>query len=164
MNAINAPLCETATTAQQRAPDFRMLEGMPLRDAITLGATKIAPRCARKRAAAVLAEWDLGDLEYPVGMIISELVTNAMVATRAAGWAAGMPPVRVWMSGARSGVYVLVGDAVPGDPRPREATGLDESGRGLGMIVPAFSADWGWYPVPGGKVTWALISNPPETP
>jgi hypothetical protein len=64
------------------------------------------------------------------------------------------------MLGDPAGVYVLVKDAVLRAPAPREASDigdLDESGRGLAMVIPEFCAECGWYPVQDGKVTWALI-------
>jgi hypothetical protein len=148
--------------SQPHPPDFGLLTAMPFRDRVEFGAIDTAPRFARKRAATVLAEWGLAGLEYPAGMIISELVTNSMQATRQA-WPAGWPPIRVWMRGDPSAVYVLVHDAVPRPPQPREASDvaeLAESGRGLAIIVPEFSAESGWYPTGDGKVTWALIGNP----
>jgi hypothetical protein len=297
VNAFRAPLSESVMSSQPHAPDFTLLAAMPFQDQVEFGAVETAPRFARKRAATVLAEWALPDLEYPVGMIISELVTNSMRATRQAGphdrppadiqpvncppaaiqpvnrppsgmqplnrptvamqpvnrpaaaaqpdncptaamqpvnrpsaaiqpgnrptvgmltasqaatrpgpagqataapWLkdqqsaglqtadlqadnrptvgmepasqpparlrpAGLPPIRVWMRGDPAGVYVLVHDGVPRAPQPRDAGDvdeLDESGRGLAMIIPEFCAECGWYPTRDGKVTWALIRNP----
>jgi hypothetical protein len=183
-------------SSQPHAPDFTLLSAMPFRYLVEFTALESAPRFARKRATAVLAEWGLADLEYPASMIISELVTNSMRAARQAGPhgrpPAGIPPVdrsavgmepanqpparlqpadmpliRVWMRGEPAGVYVLVHDGVPRAPRPRDASDvdeLDESGRGLAMIIPEFCAECGWYPTTDGKVTWALIRNPAPNP
>lgn len=146
------------------APDLTVLAAMPFRDFVELGAVETAPGCARKRAATVLAQWGLESMEYPVGMIISELVTNSVMATREEKWAAEVPPVRLWMRADPSlGVYVLVHDALPCGPVPRDASEVDEfdeSGRGLAMIVPLFSAECGWHPAEGGKVAWALVAPP----
>jgi hypothetical protein len=152
--------------AHEYAPDLHLLAALPLRDSVEFGAVEISPGFARRRSATVLAEWGLADLEYPVGLIISELTTNSVRSTRAHPWPAGMPPIQLWLRASRpAGVYVLVHDAVPHGPAPRLATevdDLDESGRGLSMILPDFCADCGWYQSRDrpGKVTWALVTSP----
>jgi hypothetical protein len=166
VNAIHPSLSGAVMRAHEYAPDPRLLAALPLRDSVEFGAVEIAPGFARRRSATILAEWDLADLEYPAGLIISELTTNSVQATRAHAWAAGMPPVRLWLLASRAaGVYILVHDAVPHGPEPRRAAevdDLDESGRGLSMILPDFSADCGWYQSQDrpGKVTWALVTSP----
>lgn len=67
-------------SSQPHAPDFSLLNAMPFRDQVDFTALETAPRFARKRATAILAECGLTGLEYPAGMIISELVTNSMRA------------------------------------------------------------------------------------
>jgi hypothetical protein len=57
---------------------------------------------------------------------------------------------------------VQVYDRAPGLPLPRELTRDAESGRGL-RLVAALAADWGWSPVCGGKVVWAIIGDGPST-
>ncbi len=165
MNAPNAhPSMNPVTHTQQRAPDFERLAAAPFQSFLELGTLRSAPGSARGHAVNVLRDWGLGNLEYSVAMVISELTTNAVLATEEVAWSAEIPPVRMWLRGDESGVFVLVGDAVLTSPEPRAVDILDESGRGLAFIVPTYSQDWGWYEVPGGKVTWALVavSNPHE--
>ena len=166
MNATK-PLPSTSVMhGQQLWPDLRRLAAMPFRDAIEFAALDCSPGFARDRAVAVLNAWGLGDLEYPVTMIVSELVTNSVQATEAAKWTGMAGVVRIWMYGGPLplGIYVLVHDAVVILPEWRDASEVDdmaESGRGLSMVVPALSAACGSYLAAHlpGKVTWALITS-----
>ena len=97
-----------------------------------------------------------------VTLVVSEIVTNSVAATREARWQAGLPPVRLWLLAGPDGVLVVVWDAVTNLPEPRGAGELDESGRGL-WITGELSAQWDCYRPPAphvGKVTRALISSP----
>lgn len=138
------------------------MPSFPLRSFLELGAYDTAPGSARGHARNVLAEWRLEEFEEKVTLVVSEIVTNAVAATRRARWAAGLPPVRLWLLAGPDGVLVAVWDAVAGTPEPREASELDESGRGL-WIVGELSAQWDCY-LPSaphvGKVTRALITTP----
>jgi hypothetical protein len=95
-------------------------------------------------------------------MVVSELITNSVAATRAISWPQSPPPVRLWLLAGPASVLVAAWDAAPGIPRSRQAEQDDEGGRGL-AIVAALSAQWGCYRCAaphGGKVTWALIDTP----
>ena len=98
-------------------------------------------------------------------MVVSELITNSVAATRAITWQHCAPAVRLWLLADLAdpaSVLVAAWDAAPGIPRVRPAGQDDESGRGL-TIVDALSAQWGSYQCAapdGGKVTWALIDTP----
>jgi anti-sigma regulatory factor (Ser/Thr protein kinase) len=146
------------------APAHRWPGHWPLRSYLELGATDRAPGSARAHAAAVLWEWGLTAINDETTLVVSEMLTNAVQATRAHRLPA---PVRLWLLGSRSGVLVLAWDATSPAPVPRAAAPDDEHGRGL-TLVNALSARWGCYrPAghPGGKVTWALITpEPPAIP
>jgi hypothetical protein len=148
-----------------RAPDDRWLASFPLRSFLELGAYDTAPGSARGHVRNVLAEWQLGAFEEEVTLIVSEIVTNSVAATRRARWEAELPPVRLWLLVGPDGVLVAVWDAVPVMPEPRQPGDLDESGRGL-QIVEMLSAQCDWY-LPAaphaGKVTRALITTPDIT-
>jgi anti-sigma regulatory factor (Ser/Thr protein kinase) len=94
-------------------------------------------------------------------LILSELLTNAVLSTQAHGCP---DPVRVWMLGDGGSVLFLIWDATKPAPVRVSATPGDERGRGL-ALTDALCARWGFYhPAehPGGKVVWALLK--PEAP
>lgn len=79
-------------------------------------------------------------------LLISELVTNAVVHARA--------PMSVSIRSQGSRVRLLVHDMSPAQPSPRP-TSLDApSGRGLQLIA-ALARDWGVTTSPTGKTVWA---------
>jgi hypothetical protein len=137
------------------------LASLPHRDCLEMSAQETAPRAARRLVATALPQWSLPQFEVTAALIASELVTNALAATRGVQWTAAVPPLLLWLCGGPSAVAVLAWDATVTAPAAREAGEDDESGRGL-AIVAALSADWGYYfPAEfGGKVTWAVIENP----
>lgn len=149
-----------ATRALVGSPFHRDPGSWVWRSHLELGAYRSAPGSARGHVASVLREWGLRERVEATERVISELVTNSVLATEAVDWAV-MPPVRLWLLSDGVGVLVHVWDAIVAAPEPREAGLDDESGRGL-AIVAALSARWGhhWPPrEPGGKVTWALITS-----
>jgi serine/threonine-protein kinase RsbW len=129
---------------------------------------------ARRWAQATAAAWGVAGAE--VGLVVSELVTNALRHTRS-----GRPggTVVVAVAGGWDSVTVHVHDLGAGGgrvPRPRQAARDAEGGRGLAIVI-AVSAEWGiipaaWCPVQraddpaadtGGCCTWCrLVSGPAE--
>jgi len=131
-------------------------DSWPLQSFLEFGAYAGAVRCARLHARQVAWEWGLGELENTCAEVVSELVTNAVVASRALDQFTG---VRLWLLSDKDKLLILVWDAHPGMPAPRvvdENTG--ESGRGL-FLVGKMSEQWGWYATEPGKVVWALIAE-----
>jgi len=149
------------TGAQALSPYHHGLDTWPRREYLELRALDTAPGKARAHVVDVLREWRLTELAEAAELVASELVTNSVLATRAAGWPGRQPPVRLWLLGDDASVLVLVWDALSASPAPGEAAIDDESGRGL-AIVAALSQAWDSYPdsTLGGKVTWALITSP----
>lgn len=95
-----------------------------------------------------------------MSLVVTEIVTNSMLATGKVRWAAERPPVRLLAR--PDAILIAVWDAVTDLPQPRAAGELDESGRGL-QLVRHFSARWDCYQPPAphpGKVTRALITSP----
>jgi Histidine kinase-like ATPase domain len=127
----------------------------PLRSYLELAALDSAPGCARRHVAAVLREWGLTGLRDDATLIVSELVTNALQAVRAARCP---EPVRMWTLGqAGARAAFLVWDAAGPAPSPGGPAVGAEHGRGL-ILVEALSAQWGHYRPAGpprGKVVWA---------
>lgn len=110
-------------------------------------------------------DWDCADLISDAELLVSELVTNALVHTRA------RCELRAGLSATALRLQVIDGAAAV--PDLRVAGEGDENGRGL-LLVSALCAAWGTEPLPlGGKVVWAEMlrsgedeghEQPEETP
>jgi anti-sigma regulatory factor (Ser/Thr protein kinase) len=158
-----------ARSAAQVPPHPRMgtawAEGWARRDYLEIGAYETAAGSARGHARNVLKEWGLTELIDAAELVVSELVTNAVLETQKVQWPAGQPPVRMWLlANGNQDLVILVWDATTGAPVPRNAGPSDESGRGL-MIVRAFSAAIDHYLPPreyGGKAVWAQLPKRDE--
>jgi anti-sigma regulatory factor (Ser/Thr protein kinase) len=125
----------------------------PLRDVLELQAWPGAIPFARRHTRDVLVEWGLRDLAENSELVVTELVANAVAASRQAA-----SPVRLWLVSDWDRVLIVVWDAVP-TPPDRVSAGCEaESGRGL-MLVDALSEQWGWCPGAGndGKFVWAAV-------
>ena len=127
----------------------------PLRDFLELGALVSAVPCARLHARHVLREWGLARLGDSTELLVAELVTNAVQASRAAVQASS---VRLWLLSGSGQFLILVWDANPDCPARITASDEAESGRGL-MLVEAISDQWGWSPRKdgNGKFVWASM-------
>jgi anti-sigma regulatory factor (Ser/Thr protein kinase) len=129
-----------------------------------------APADARATLRLTLKLWKLDYLSELAETISSELVTNAITASRDKA-PEGIEPrqIIVRLTASSSELYIRVWDPCP-TPPPEDADislpGDDEeSGRGL-FIVKALSDQWGTYPGPnGGKFVWAslVLTAPPLT-
>jgi anti-sigma regulatory factor (Ser/Thr protein kinase) len=127
----------------------------PLQSCLELGPLASAVPRARRHVRQVLREWDLTDLGETAELVVSELLTNAVRATRMAEVFA---PVRLWLLSDKRSVMILVWDFSPQPPRRIDTACDAENGRGL-LLVEDISMRWSWY-VPhnlGGKVVWAQI-------
>jgi hypothetical protein len=139
----------------------------PERSSLDLGAFPGAVPCARMHARFVALEWGLSNLVESLELVVSELVTNGVQASARIQqawvtrhhWAAGMPPVKLWLGSDRRQVLVQVWDGCHELPVRQDAGPEAEGGRGL-LLVESFSAVWGSYrPVAcSGKVVWAVIA------
>jgi DNA-binding NarL/FixJ family response regulator len=108
-------------------------------------------RAARRFMEETLAQWDCRELLDSVKLLVSELVTNAVVH------ADSEAEVAVILSG--SALRVEVADNGSGTIEPREAADFDTSGRGM-ALVETMSSRWGTEPRPGGgRVTWFEIER-----
>jgi hypothetical protein len=139
----------------------------PHQSFLELGALPTAAPCARLHSTLVLWEWQLGALVRTAGLVVSELVGNAVQASagltgsRFAGhWAPGTPPVRMWLSADDHRVVIQVWDGSDRPPVPQPVEPEADSGRGL-LLVGALSAEWGCYTPEksSGKVVWAVITG-----
>jgi anti-sigma regulatory factor (Ser/Thr protein kinase) len=127
----------------------------PLHATLDLGALLTAPGCGRAWTTALLREWQLTHLADTAQLVVSELLTNAVRASRRLD----RPAIRLSLASDGSRLLILLRDYAPGTPDPRHTEGYDESGRGL-MLVQSISDRFGWYrPADGipGKVVWAAL-------
>lgn len=140
----------------------------PLQSYLELGVLPTAVPCARGHARLVLAEWGLQELADPAELVVSELVTNGIRASRGlvgsrfgGRWSAGMPPVRLWLLSDHRTVLLQVWDGNNRMPTRQELDPESEGGRGL-WLVEALSEDWGAFQPEhaSGKVVWAAVVKP----
>jgi CheY-like chemotaxis protein len=101
---------------------------------------------ARAFVRATLERWREGELVDTVTLLLSELVTNAVVHAAAA------PSVAVHLLPDRVHVEVADDDEAT-HLEAREAPLSAEGGRGL-LLVEALADCWGQVTLPGGKVVW----------
>jgi anti-sigma regulatory factor (Ser/Thr protein kinase) len=129
----------------------------PLQDFLELGALPSAVPCARYHCRQVLWEWHLTGLAQSTELLVSELVTNAITASRSAG---SDFPVRLWLLSDAAQVLIVVWDASPHLPARADVSAEAEAGRGL-LLVEMISDQWGSCATPPcGKTVWALTATP----
>jgi anti-sigma regulatory factor (Ser/Thr protein kinase) len=105
-----------------------------------------APAHARRHCERVCRDWSLGRLVDECDLLVSELVTNAVLH--------GAGPVVLEVVRQGSGVRVTVTDmASAGAVVPRDASARDEDGRGL-AIVAAIATRWGSHHDELGTCVW----------
>jgi histidine kinase-like protein len=143
------------TAAQGQGAAWRHRARLPL------DACDASVPAARSWSRRLIAGWGLAGpagLPGTAGLIVSELVTNAVRATRAAGIPDGL--VAVWLL-AGGPVLVAVWDPVPlaaaGRPLP-PAVPDSEGGRGLCIVSALAALDY--LPARRGKVARAVIPGP----
>ena len=149
-----------ASRAGLRIPPFitRQRRGMndrwPLQDFLELGPLLSAVPCARLHTRQVLWEWGIGNLGDSAELLVTELIANAVRASREMAWVSA---VRLWLLSDSAQILILVWDASPQSPVLTDVTDEAEHGRGL-MLVEAVSEQWGWYSREDsdGKFVWAI--------
>jgi anti-sigma regulatory factor (Ser/Thr protein kinase) len=111
---------------------------------------------ARRFTARTLRRWKVEDVADEVLLVVSELVTNALVHTQGA--------VRVDLTLRGDRVRVCVIDSSPRAPaKPVIVDWESTGGRGL-LLVEAVSEAFGSMPVAGGKQVWSEIVVPQGEP
>jgi anti-sigma regulatory factor (Ser/Thr protein kinase) len=135
-----------------------------LQNFLELGPLTSAVPCARLHVRAILREWHLTELCETAELVTSELVTNAVRASRQL---ADRPSIWLALMIEADEVLIAVWDA---NPKPVEYPALSEDelpdptadgGRGL-FLVEHLASDWGvHYPHDvAGKVVWAKLHGP----
>lgn len=141
--------------------------GFPDALACALTARPESVKLARDFARTTLYSWGMPDLFDDLGLVVSELVTNALRHAlsvdgldRPSDELTHLSPIRVTLR--RNGSHVVCAVTDPSDDIPirKKPDHVAESGRGL-HLVESFSRAWGWTPMTGrGKVVWALFHRP----
>jgi DNA-binding NarL/FixJ family response regulator len=113
----------------------------------------LSARAARKFVAGVLEEWSCADLEDSVQLLVSELVTNAVVHAQS--------DVEVVLHLREDRVRVEVIDAAAEYVHRRDAGDDEQSGRGM-ALTEALAVAWGIDTLLAGKSVWFEVSRETE--
>ncbi|WP_169948930.1 SpoIIE family protein phosphatase [Microbispora sp. H11081] len=112
----------------------------------------VAP--TRKLAIEQLLAWGLDEMEFVTGLVVSELVTNAMRH--------GTGPIQLRMIRDRT-LICEVSDGSSTAPHLRRARVFDEGGRGL-LLVARLTQGWGARQTANGKTIWCEQALPSPMP
>ncbi|MBT2230524.1 ATP-binding protein [Nonomuraea sp. NEAU-A123] len=112
---------------------------------------------ARDLVRETLTSWNLHDLIDDITLVISELVTNALIH--------GAPPIRLCLGLTPEAVTGYVYDQGAGRPRCLTVRHDSDHGRGL-SIVAALTDEWRYEPAPcgTGKTIWFSRTLEPASP
>jgi len=110
------------------------------------------PRAARRFVTEALDGFDeMGELTDTVTLLVSELVTNAVLHAGS--------DVEVMVRLTSTAARIEVTDASPEAVAPRDAASDEDSGRGL-ALVGTLARRWGVRPAPGGgKTVWFEVDR-----
>ncbi len=147
----------------RRADDVALLvmryDGMkvrPIRAGWAVWRLPDAVMHARRFTARTLRKWNVAEEADTALLVVSELVTNALVHTQG--------PVRLDLTLAGDRLRIAVSDVSPRAPaKPVMADWESTGGRGL-FLVEALSTSWGSVPVSGGKQVWSEFVVPRGAP
>ncbi|UUU26720.1 SpoIIE family protein phosphatase [Streptomyces sp. DSM 40750] len=149
-------VADTLLAGANRDDDVALLllryDGMalrPQRENWTVWRVPQAVGQARRYTRRVLRAWGIESEADTVLLVVSELVTNALVHTDGR--------VRLDLTLLADRLRVAVADASPRTPMKPTIIGWEATGgRGI-LLVEAVSSAWGTVPVSGGKQVWAEI-------
>ncbi|WP_201299979.1 ATP-binding protein, partial [Streptomyces mexicanus] len=123
--------------------------GRPLRESGRVGGVPGGVSPARRFTRRTLRSWGVGEETDAALLVVSELVTNALVHTEGR--------VRLDLSLVNHRLRIAVADASPRTPAKPTSIGWEATGgRGI-LLVEAVSACWGTLPVSGGKQVWSEL-------
>jgi anti-sigma regulatory factor (Ser/Thr protein kinase) len=123
----------------------------PLEARLTLRPVPASAGLARRFVCSTLSGWGRDDVTDDVTLLVSELVTNAMLHARS--------DIALVVVAERGRLRVEVQDGSPVPPSPRVAGADAMSGRGM-ALVETLSAEWGVRRVTGGKGVWFTMVLP----
>lgn len=125
------------------------MEARPQRESWTVWRVPEAVRHARRFTRRTLRTWGVTQDIDVVLLVVSELVTNALVHTGG--------PVRLHLTLFNHRLRIAVSDNSARTPIKPTSIGWEATGgRGI-LLVEAMSAAWGTVPVSGGKQVWADV-------
>lgn len=107
---------------------------------------------ARRFVDQTLARWDCAEVFDLVSLLVSEVVTNAVVHASS--------PVEVAVRLLPAAVRIEVADRSTEVPRLRRAVDDETGGRGLALVA-ALAQSWGVDLHPAGKTVWFELPRPP---
>ncbi|MHB1854267.1 MAG: ATP-binding protein, partial [Acidimicrobiales bacterium] len=110
-----------------------------------LAAEVQSARSARRFVESTLAEWDTSEPTEVVKLLVSELVTNAVLHARS--------EAEVVVQLRPSSIRVEVLDRSPDLPVVRQVEPEATSGRGM-ALVSTYASAWGTRRLPQGKAVW----------
>jgi hypothetical protein len=109
----------------------------------------VRPAATRQPATCVASPTFPRSVSFSTGLIVSELVTNAIRY--------GRPPIRLRLIHDRA-LVCEVSDTSSTTPHLRRARTYDEGGRDL-LLVTQFAERWGTRHARHGKTVWAELSE-----
>jgi anti-sigma regulatory factor (Ser/Thr protein kinase) len=121
----------------------------------TLPPVRTSARAAREQLARLIAGWGDEDARHAVSLLLSEVVTNAVLHARSS------MTVHVEDEGDR--LRVQVDDQSPVAPVRREAGTDRPGGRGL-RLLDALAAEWGVLTGSTGKSVWFEVRAVGDAP
>lgn len=122
---------------------------------------------ARRDVAAQLRLWKLDEVIEPAALVVSELATNAVLASPSApendGHSSPTPGIALRLTYSHQDTILEMWDEATDHPIQRTGEANAEHGRGL-QLVAALARDWGCYRVRSGdvtrgKVVWAALRH-----
>ncbi|WP_142270247.1 ATP-binding protein [Streptomyces sp. SLBN-115] len=112
----------------------------------------------RRIAAAKLRYYGLNMLIDEVLLIVSELLTNAVLHS-------GTRQITLSLRLDHGVLHIAVADGMPGSARRKDVDGNAESGRGLALVDALVQENGGRWGTSGdGSETWCSLVVPPEQP
>ena len=123
------------------------------RVAVDIAAGRRSASAARREVAATLSTWGLEQLGADAELVVSELMSNAVIH------APGAPSYELQIIRNEASIRVAVSDSSTSEPFIRPPGDGRPGGRGL-RIVEALSVAWGHQTTEGGKQVWAELASP----
>lgn len=125
---------------------------------ISMAAMPTAAGVARDEVRLTLREWGFPQLCDDAELIITELVANAINAVTAEADPDCVPVITIRLARTGTTVRIEVLDSSPKLPVLCEVTADDLSGRGLSIVNALTNGNWGWQPLPHGKIVWGDLA------